>query len=104
MQRRTNLLAKVAALRAELPGASKATKTRVGEALNQTCAALSVVNMELRKFRDDAGVNDVPRRLIAALLEIVDRYQDAGAPLTDAEVAELDAAAGWLESTGGGDR
>ena len=47
---------------------------------------------------------DPPRRIITALLELIDRYQDAGAPLADREVGELNAAAMWLESNGGGER
>lgn len=58
------------------------------------------------KIADPRHATDVAPtvKIIRALLDIIDRYEDAGLAHSDAEVAELNAAANWLELNGGGER
>ena len=113
----------------QLPQAARADAVRQYRAIeamlpqcNARLAALRLAADAERKARDAAQVAAreasgvvvkrlyadpamaVPAKIIVALLDIIDRYQDSGAPLTDMEIEDLDGAAKWLEMNGAGDR
>ena len=100
--RRTALTAKVARIQADLRGASAKRRKELGAEMVATQAALTAVNAEARALRGATGGNEAPLRIVTALLAILDRAQDAGFVRDDAEHAQMDAAAGWLEANGRG--
>lgn len=93
---------RLAAIQGEMRSAGGARRAALTAELIRVQASLSGLRAELRAQYAASERPKLP--IIQALLEIIDRYQDAGAPLSDDEVATLNRAAEWLESNGGGDR
>jgi hypothetical protein len=102
--RRSALTAKVARIQREMASAKGKAREALGVEMVATQAALTAVNAERRELSGATGALDVPLRLVTDLLEILDRAQEAGFARTEAEHALMDAAAGWLEAQGRGQR
>lgn len=102
--RRTALTDTIARIQRDMRGASRQRRAALGAEMVATQAALTTVNAERRALSGATGALDVPLRLVTDLLEILDRAQEAGFARTDAEHATMDAAAGWLNANGRGER
>lgn len=102
--RRAALTAKIARLQRDMHGKPPRRRAALGVEMVSTQAALTAINAEMRAQRGATGGNEVPLRIVVELLAILDRAQDAGFVRDDAEHAEMDAAAGWLEANGRGQR
>ena len=105
-ERRATLVEKVARLQGAMRGTTGRHRSEIGAEIAQANAALTKINAE-RRALVGSSVSEAytaPLRIVAALLEVLDRAQDEGFVRSDADVAQLDAAASWLEANGAGDR
>lgn len=105
-ERRANLVEKVARLQGAMRGTAGRHRAELGAEIAQANAALTKINVERRALVGPSvgEMYAAPLRIVASLLEVLDRAQDEGFVRSDADVAQLDAAASWLEANGAGDR
>lgn len=101
---RTALTERLARLHAAMLGTTGTVRAQLATDVIAAQADLTRVNNERRALYPESVGLETPRKIVAILLSILDRAQDAGFVRDDAEHVQMDGAARWLEEHGGGDR